>query len=258
MSPLPLCLSVTEAVNRVGIAGYGDHWVARIERTNYAMLQYFMASSWLRSHGFDTEAGALVDRERLEAMLTAHPPKWEVHKRRSPDFKVSIEHTVYEWCMFYICAKPHLVPIYEGTTVDDMNARLRTMGALPAPNFPVLDKILNRRPRSAPEPGNNRGPSFHICNEVFQTIQAEIGANRLIPLKLAYCSDQPARFDPTMCVIGIAPVLEIARHRRDFGPTMAGLLAAHPDVSSERTGAPGRPSKGIHFDRSRVRPTAWT
>jgi hypothetical protein len=57
-----------------------------------------------------------------------------------------------------------------------------------------------------------------------------------------------------MCVVGIAPILQIARGRRDFGPTMAGLLAAHPDASSEGTGAPGRPSKGMHlieaeFDR---------
>jgi hypothetical protein len=216
-----------------------------------------MAVSWLKSHGFATEAGALVDRERLEAMLTTHPPNWEVYERRSPDFKVSIEHTVYEWCMFYICAKPHLVPIYEGTTVDDMNTRLRAIGALPAPNFTHFggqDKLPNLRPGSAPAPGNKRDPPFHICNEVFQTIRADIRANRLIPSKLAYCSDQPARFDPTMCVIGIAPVLEIARRRGDFGPTMAGLLAAHPNFSSERTGGPGRPSKGIHvieaeFDR---------
>ena len=249
MSPLPQWLSAAEAVNRVGIAGYGDHWVARIERTHYAILQYIMVVSWLKRHGFDTEAGA-VNRERLEAILTAHPPNWKIYERRLPDFKVGPEHTVFEWCMFYICTKPNLVHISEGTTVDDMNTRLRAIGALPAPNF----KFPNLRLQSAPEPGNHRNPRSHICNEVFQTIHAEIRADRLIPLKLAYCSDQPARLDPTMCVIRIEPVLEIAQRRGDFGPTMAGLLAAHPDFSSERTGAPGRPSKGIHiikaeFDR---------
>ncbi len=151
--------------------------------------------------------------------------------------------------MFYTYTQPNLVPIYTGTTVDDMNTRLRAIGVLPATPLPDL------RLWSAPEPGGKQSdPRSQIRNEVFRTIQAEIGADRIIPLKLAYCSDQPARFDPTMCVIGIAPVLEIARRRRDFGPTMAGLLAAHSDASSEGTGAPGRPSKGIHlikaeFDR---------
>jgi hypothetical protein len=211
-----------------------------------------MVVSWLKRHGFDTEPGALIDRERLEAMLTSHPPAWEVHERRPPDFKVAIEHTVFEWCMFYICAKPNLVPISKGTTVNDMNTRLRAIGALPAPDFTHV--LPNLRPRSALGPKNNRDPRLHICNEVFQTIQAEIRADGVIPRKLAYCSDQPAQLDPTMCVIHIEPILEIARRRGDFGPTMAGLLAAHPDVSSERTGGPGRPSKGIQvieaeFDR---------
>jgi hypothetical protein len=241
VSPLPLGLPLAEAVNRVGIAGYGDHWVARIERTHYAVLQYIMAVSWLKRHGFDTEAGALVDRERLEAMLAAHPPNWEVHERRAPDFKVGIEHTVFEWCMFYTYTQPNLVPIYTGTTVDDMNTRLRAIGARPVTPLP------NLRLWSAPDPGGKQSdPRSRIRNEVFRTIQAEIGADRIIPLKLAYCSDQPARFDLTMCVIAIAPVLEIARSRKDFGPTMAKLLTAHDGASSGRTGAPGRPSKGMH------------
>src|SRR5262249_42860872 len=156
---------------RVGIAGYGNHWVALVERTNYAVLQYIMAVSWLKRYGFETEAGALVDRERLEATLVAHPPNWEIYERRPPDFKVGKEHTIFEWCIFYICTQPRLVPISDGTTVYDMNGRLGVIEALPATDF--IHKLPNLRPQSAPKPGNKRDPRFHICNEVFQTIQAE-------------------------------------------------------------------------------------
>jgi hypothetical protein len=260
---LPRCLSLTAAVDRVGAVAYGDHWVKSIE-SGYAAVPRIRASAWLKSHDFNTAAGARIDRERFEKVLAQDPPNkdgdWVVVERRAPDFAVGEEHTVFEWCMIYTANQPTSVPIYNGTTVENMNGRLRMIGVLPPTDFTrllvgprpwLLSKGFGAPPGShvrkevnrmiiadiragfgAPPASVKKHPDSQVRNEVFRTIEADIRADRIIPLKLAYCSDQPERFDPTRCVIGITPVLALARLRKDFGQTMAELLVAHSGASN--------------------------
>jgi hypothetical protein len=134
-------------------------------------------------------------------------------------FIIGDTHTIFEWCMIYTDRHPAAVnPDYNGATVRDMEFRLTVLGA--------ADVGLKDAYRELIGPLNDA--EEQIRNEVYRELVRDIERDRITPAKAAYCSDAPEMFDATRSVIGVEPILALARRRGDFGPAIAGLLAARP------------------------------
>jgi hypothetical protein len=95
-------------------------------------------------------------------------------------------------------------PNHDGTTVERMRLRLILLGA-----SGQIDEVTR------------------ISNAVYRELAAGIEAGRIEPRKRVYLDDRPAEMDFTLCVIGVDPVLDVARRRQDGGRKIAELLEAH-------------------------------
>ena len=64
--------------------------------------------------------------------------------------------------------------------------------------------------------------------------------DRTIPLKRAYCDDAPdvtTGTESASAILEVRPVLALARRRKDFGQTIAGLLAACDRLAGDQVAA---------------------
>lgn len=158
--------------------------------------------------------------------------------RHVPPFIVGDKHTVFEWCMIYTQRHPSMMHhAHNGASHEDMDLRLTLLG--------VTDSgIRNVDPPEVD--GENRllgtssvvRPSRQTMREVYHELVRR--TDELIKggkVALPYCDDANVP-DPTRCVIGLDPVLAVARLFGDYGQAMALLLAAH---DGEEAGAKPKP-----------------
>ncbi len=66
--------------------------------------------------------------------------------------------------------------------------------------------------------------AFRTSNAVYQELAEGITSGKL-DAKRVYLDDRPAELDLTLCILDAAPVLAIARRRKDHGQHIARLLA---------------------------------
>ena len=138
--------------------------------------------------------------------------------RNVPPLIVGNGHTVFEWCMIYADRHPAMLhPNHNGASFRDMRNRLTLLGATGGEQRDAYGEPMRSR----------NDPEWQTMNEVFHELERDIERDRIIPLRRTFCDDAPSEFDPTRCLIGIEPVLAIARRRGDFGQTMAELLAKY-------------------------------
>jgi hypothetical protein len=86
--------------------------------------------------------------------------------------------------------------------------------------------------------------AFRIGNAVYREIADGI-MSKQIPAKLVYLDDQPDQLDLTLCLVNIVVLLAIARHRGDYSPYIAQLLAkeAASEAAGSRKQSPGAPKQ---------------
>jgi hypothetical protein len=150
------------------------------------------------------------------------------------DFLVGDEHTIYEWCMFYVDLHPRVASTEP--TVAGQEDRLRYLGAIP----PLVAG-------SMPDPDHNRKVDIRahrrISAAIYRKLAKAISTGELESKREAILEDKPDELDPTMCVLDAEPILEIAEHRGDYGETIRRLLIARQVRSGPKAGA--RSIKGL-------------
>jgi hypothetical protein len=127
--------------------------------------------------------------------------EWARH--RWDDFVIGAEHSLYEWCMIYTDRHPRALGDDGTATAKMRNIRLELLGVR----------------------GSNKRDIDRKCNAVYQELADAIASGRL-DARHVYLDDRPRELDPTLCVLDTAPVLAIARRRKDHGEYIARLLAA--------------------------------
>jgi hypothetical protein len=151
----------------------------------------------------------------------------EWSERRWNDFVVGPEHSVYEWCMVYTDRHPACVlPNHNSAAAGDQRYRLILLGAIGS-NIPGLRPHPTKTNESVWEdPG-----IYRITNAVYRELAEGITSRRL-DAKRVYLDDWPSDLDLTLCILDEAPVLAIARRRKDHGQFIARLLATPDDATA--------------------------
>jgi len=164
-------------------------------------------------------------------------------------FIIGVTHTIFEWCMIYTDRRPAVLnPNYDGATLRDKEFRLTLLGATGG----------GLRDAHGQPMGPPNDPEEQIRNEIYRELVRDIGRDRIIPVKTAYCSDAPDVFDPTRCLLDIEPIIAVARRRGDFGPTLADLLAQHGNKSRDEKSRSVPPSREKAFwAAARVAACEW-
>jgi hypothetical protein len=144
--------------------------------------------------------------------------------RRFDDFAVGAKHTVFEWCMIYTDHHPTAVLGDDSRTATArfLDMRLTLLGARGS-----------NEPRMRPHPTEtDRGVwddmmIYRTRNAVYQElVEGRLDAER------RYRDDRPGEPDPTLCILDAAPVLAIARRRKDYGQYIGRLLATQDDATA--------------------------
>jgi hypothetical protein len=147
------------------------------------------------------------------------------------DFPVADMHTVYEWCMIYTDRLPGVAAM--DATAEAQRERLQYLGAI-GPNLvfviadtPIMIADTTCRRVTPGKRIETLDTSLHsrISNEVYQELAKDIETGKLKPERPVYLDDRPNELDPTLCVIGAAPILAIAERWGDGGERIQKLLA---------------------------------
>jgi hypothetical protein len=87
---------------------------------------------------------------------------------------------------------------------------------------------------------------YRTSNAVYQELAEGVTTRRLDAVR-RYCDDRPKELDFTLCIIDAAPVLAIARRRKDYGQYIAALLARTPAKPASKS-TPLPPVEGAGSD----------
>jgi hypothetical protein len=147
---------------------------------------------------------------------------WLIREHRFADFVVGEKHTVFEWCKIYADENPNSIPpdFLEATT-ERRKDRLTFLGT----NWTNASG-LRPHPTETRRGVLDDPVSFRIMNAVYRELAKGIKSELIEIEKPVYLDDWPEKLDLTLCVIDAAPVLAIARRRKDHGKAIAELLAA--------------------------------
>jgi hypothetical protein len=123
-------------------------------------------------------------------------------------FPIGDRHTGYEWAIALADRHPYHPWLGElkGGAVSDMRHRAEMLEMSP------------------------------LANAVYRELRAEVEADRLIPLRRAYCTDRPEVLDFTMSVFGMDQVLVLVRRREDAGWLIGKLLSMDTAGTADHNG----------------------
>jgi hypothetical protein len=198
----------------------------------------------------NTTRGAVSGPSSPTGEIAIAPPDdiWFVN-HNVPPFIVDNAHTVFEWCMIYTDQHPAMLhPNHNGASFRDMRIRLELLGATGGGQRDAYGEPMGARNDAVGQ----------TVNEVYRELARDIERDTIRPRRRTFCDDAPSEFDPTRCLIGIEPVIAIARRRGDFGQTMAELLAKHGDKGRDEKPRSVPPSREKAFwPLARVAALEW-
>jgi hypothetical protein len=147
------------------------------------------------------------------------------------DFPVADMHTVYEWCMIYTDRLPGVAAM--DATAEAQRERLQYLGAIGSnavlvtadTSIMIADTTGRRVTPGRRTEKVDISLHYRISNAVYQELAKDIETGKLKPERPVYLDDRPNELDPTLCVIGAAPILAIAERWGDGGERIQKLLA---------------------------------
>jgi hypothetical protein len=140
---------------------------------------------------------------------------------------VGAEHTIFEWCLIYTDQNP-TTALGDGSGLATALIRDRRLILLGARGS--NEPMMRPHPTETDQGVWDDPVDYRVSNAVYQEL-AESVMTRKIDAVRRYLDDRPEEIDRTLCIIGAAPVLAIARQRKDYGRYIAALLAQTPEES---------------------------
>jgi hypothetical protein len=169
------------------------------------------------------------------------------------DFPVVDMHTVYEWCMIYTDRDPGVAAM--DATAEAQRERLQYLGAIGSnavlvtadTSIMIADTTGRRVTPGRRTEKVDISLHYRISNAVYQKLAKDIETGKLEPERPVYLDDRPNELDPTLCVIGVAPILKMAKRRGDGGQVIRRLLVVRHHAASSITPSTPQPPTPAPF-----------